>query len=134
MTSFLVIAALLAIWPLGSGKEFRMTAGTGVPAATGTVKVTRDKDNGNTAFKIKVEHLAKPANLSPPASTYLVWVASRNGTPTKVGAIGVGNDLKGEFSSVTLSKDFDLFITAEESDLASAPLGPQVLQVHINVS
>jgi len=134
MTSFLLIATLLAIWPFGSGKEFRMTAGSGVPAATGTVKVTREKDNGNTAFKIKVEHLAKPANLSPPASTYLVWVTPRNGMPTKVGAIGVDSDLKGEFSSVTVSKDFDLFITAEESEFTTTPSGPQVLQVHVDVS
>jgi hypothetical protein len=134
MTQFLVFAALLAIWPLGSGKDYRMTAEPQVPAANGSVKVTRDKDNGNTAFDIKVHHLALPSSLTPPESVYLVWVQPRDAAPVKQGALGVDKALKGEFKSVTVSKDFDLFITAEQSENIAAPAGAKVLQVHINVS
>src|SRR5690242_4120367 len=116
MTNLVVLAALLAIWPFGSGKEYRMTPGAQVPAAAGKVKVTRDKNNGNTDFDIKVEHLAKPASLSPAAGAYIVWVRPRGGDPVKQAALGVDDDLNGELKATTVSKDFDLFITAEQSE------------------
>jgi hypothetical protein len=134
MTHFALLAALLAIWPFGSGKEYRMTAGTQVPAATGTVKVTRDKDNGNTNFEIKVDHLAKPANLTPPAVLYIVWVRPRGSDAVKQSALGVDNDLKAQVKGNTVSKEFDLFITAEPNENVSSPSGPEVLRAHINVS
>ena len=134
MTPLFVFAAMLAIWPLGSGKEYRMTAEPQVPAASGSVKVTRDKDNGNTAFDIKVHHLALPASLTPPASVYLVWVQPRDAAAVKQGALRVDKDLKGEFKSVTVSKEFDLFITAEQTENVAAPSGTKVLQAHINVT
>src|SRR5690348_2853402 len=99
----LVVAALLAIWPFGSGKEYRMTASSAVPAATGTVKVTRDKDNGNTDLEIKVEHLAKPANLTPAEGSYVVWVRPRGADAAKQAALGVNDDLKGQLKVTTVS-------------------------------
>ncbi len=134
MSNLLLLTALLAIWPFGSGKEFRMTAGSQVPAATGTVKVTTDKDNGNTQFVVKVKHLAKPSTLTPPATTYIVWVRPRGGEAIKQGALGVDNDLKGEFKAITVSKNFDLFVTAEQNENTAVPNGPEVLHANINVS
>jgi hypothetical protein len=132
MTNLILITALLMIWPFGSGKEYQMTAASQVPAASGTVKVTKDKDNGNTAFDAKVEHLAKPSTLTPAASAYIVWIQPRGTDAIKQGALGVDNDLKGEFKGVTVSKEFELLITAEQSENVSAPSGPTVLRVHIN--
>jgi hypothetical protein len=134
MTNLVVLAALLAIWPFGSGKEYRMTAGVQVPAASGKVKVIRDKDNGNTDFEIKVEHLAKPTSLTPPAGAYVVWVRPRGGDPVKQAALGVNDDLNGQVKSTTVSKDFDLLITAEQSENVSTPNGPEVLRTHVNVT
>lgn len=135
MTNLLVtFVAMIAIWPFGGGKDYRMTASSQVPAAIGTVKVTQNKDNRNTQVDIKVQHLAKPASLTPPAATYLVWIRPRGGDAVKQAAIGVGDDLNGELKTETVSKDFDLFITAEQGDLATSPSGPEVLRVHINVT
>lgn len=134
MTGVLVTIALLAVWPFSSGKEYRMTGSSSVPAAMGTVKVEKDKDNGNTKLDIKVDHLAKPSSLSPPANNYIVWVRPRDGEAVKQGAIGVDNDLKGELKVVTTSKEFDLFITAEQSETVSTPSGQEVLKTHVSVS
>jgi hypothetical protein len=134
MTGVLVTIALLAVWPFSSGKEYRMTGSSSVPAATGTVKVEKDKDNGNTKLDIKVDHLAKPTSLSPPAANYIVWVRPRDGEAVKQGAIGVDNDLKGELKVVTTSKEFDLFITAEQSESVTTPSGMEVLKTHVSVS
>jgi hypothetical protein len=134
MSNLILLTALIAIWPFGAGKQFRMITGSQVPAATGTVKVTKEKNNGNTQFILKVDHLAKPSTLTPPATTYLVWVRPRGGEAIKQGALGVDNDLRGELKSVTVSKDFDLSVTAEQNENASAPSGPEVLRANINVS
>jgi len=134
MTGVLVTIALLAVWPFSSGKEYRMVGSSSVPAATGTVKVDKDKDNGNTKLDIKVDHLAKPSSLSPPATTYVVWVRPRDGEAVKQGALGVDNDLKGELKVVTTSKEFDLFVTAEQSETVTSPSGTEVLKTHVSVS
>ena len=126
------VVSLLAVLPWSSGKTYRMTADRSVPAATGTVQVQRDKANGNMKLDIKVNHLANPATLTPPGSTYIVWVRPNGGEAMKQGAIGVDKNLKGELKVATTSKDFDIFITVEESDIVTAPSGIEVLKVHIS--
>lgn len=108
-----------------------MTSGRGVPAATGTVKVQKDENNGNTKLDIKVDHLASPSSLTPPASVYIVWVRPRGGAAIRQGAIGVDKDLKGELKVVTVLKDFDVLITAEQSDNVSSPSDVEVLRAHV---
>lgn len=132
----LIVIISLFIWPFssGGGKEYHLIANNAVPAASGTVKVERNKDNGNTKLDIKVDHLAQPSSLTPPASVYLVWVRPNRGQPIKLGAIGVGKDLKGQLHAVTVSKDFDLLITAQQSENAPAPYGEEVLHTHIHLS
>ena len=112
----IAMVALLAIWPFNSAKEYHMTSGVSVPAATGIVKVQKDKDNGNIKVDIKVDHLARPSNLSPSASNYLVWIRPNGGKALKQCAIGVDKNLSGELTVETVSKDFDVFITAEQGD------------------
>ncbi|MDQ2834617.1 MAG: hypothetical protein M3Y50_12925 [Acidobacteriota bacterium] len=105
-----------------------------VPAATATVKVQRDKDNGNTKIDLKVSHLARPSSLTPPASVYIMWVHARGSDAVKQGAIGVDKDLKGELKSVTVLKEFDLLVTAEQSDSATAPSGVEIFSTRVDVS
>jgi len=133
MNGILVVLSLLAIWPFSSGKDYKMTAGSSVPAATGTVKVQKD-DNGNMKLDIKVNHLANPSSLNPPRNAYIVWVRPGGGEAVKQGAIRVDNDLKGEMKTVTVSRDFDVFITPEPSESVSMPSGPEVLRAHITPS
>ena len=96
MNIAIAMVAFLAVWPFSSHKEIKMTSGPGVPAATGVVKVQRDKDNGNIMLDIKVDHLARPSTLSPPATGYLVWVRPKEGDAVKQGAIRVDKNLSGE--------------------------------------
>ena len=110
-----------------------MTPGSNVPAASGTVTARDDKGNGNTKLDLKVEHLANPSSLTPPASVYIVWVRPSGADAVKQGAIGVGKDLKGELKVVTVSKDFDLLVTAEQSPTVTMPSNDEVLHTHINL-
>ena len=128
----IAMLALLAVWPLTGAKEYQMTPAVGVPAATGVVKVERDKDNGNLKLEIKVDHLARPGSLTPSASNYLVWIRPNGGEAFKQGAIGVDKNLKGELKLETVSKDFDVFITAEQSESVTLPSSVEVLTAHVS--
>src|SRR5580658_1106289 len=92
----IAMVALLAAWPFNTAKEYQMTSASGVPAATGIVKVERAKDNGNMKLDIKVDHLARPGSLTPSANNYLVWIRPNGGEAFKQGAIGVDKNLRGE--------------------------------------
>ena len=132
MNITIALVALLAVWPLTSAKEYQMTADAGVPAATGTVKVQKAKDNGNMKLDIKVDHLARPASLTPSANNYLVWIRPNGGEAFKQGAIGVDKNLSGELKLETVSKDFDVFITAEQSESVTFPSSTVVMHAHVS--
>lgn len=134
MTIAIAAVALLAVWPFPSAKDYRMAPGVDVPAATGTVKIQKDKDNGNTKVDIKVDHLARPSSLTPSADVYLVWIRSNGGEALKQGAIGVDKNLSGELKMETVSKDFDVFITAEQGDGATFPSNVKVLRTHVSTN
>lgn len=133
MKEIVIAVAMMLVWPFPSGKDYHMQASPQVPAAAGTVHATRDKDNHNTDLDIKVDHLAKPSNLTPSESVYILWVRPNDGNAMKMGAIGVGGDLKGEVHSTTTSRDFDVLITAEQSEGVTSPSGPEVLHTHVSM-
>lgn len=132
MKTTIAMVALLAVWPLTSARQYQMTADSGVPAATGTVKVEKAKENGNMKLDIKVDHLARPSSLTPSANNYLVWIRPNGGEAFKQGAIGVDKHLSGELKLETVSKDFDVFITAEQSEGVTFPSSVEVLRTHIS--
>jgi hypothetical protein len=134
-TGFLATAALLFGF-LGlfgpAGKTFHLAPGKMVPAATGTVNVSKDTNNGNLKLTIKVKNLALPGSLTPPANDYIVWLEPHSqGTPVKQGAIGVDGKLKGELKTETTSKNFNILVTAEKSEAVTTPSDTVVLHGHI---
>ena len=122
------LSAALAI--SAYAKNFPMTAATIVPGARGDVNVDKDK-NGNTRLKMSVRYLAKPDSLTPPMTTYIVWLQERGGTPESQGQLKIDKHLKASFETVTPSRNFDLFITAEQEASPKAPTGPEVLRTSI---
>ncbi|HUX44046.1 MAG TPA: hypothetical protein VMV57_04775 [Terracidiphilus sp.] len=111
-----------------------MTASKNVPAASGLVKIQKDKDNGNTKLDIKVEHLANPSTLSPPANAYIVWIRPNGSVDAiKQGAIRMDKNLNAELKVVTVAKDFDLFVTAEQSESTEQPSDFTVLETHVSL-
>ncbi|MGB6874710.1 MAG: anti-sigma factor [Candidatus Acidiferrales bacterium] len=132
MKSLLAVALMLAIWPMSSGKKYHMTADNSVPAASGVVDVQTDKSNGNMKLDIKVANLAQPSNLTPTENVYVVWIRPSGENAHKQGTLGVDGDLKGELKVITTSKNFDVFITAEQSGSVTEPSGVEVLQTHVS--
>ena len=133
MAAVCVIAVMLFGCALFSGtKVASRNASPTIPSAEGTVKINKTT-NGNTSIDVLVKHLAKPDKLTPPASTYVVWVrGSKEAAPQNVGALVVDKNLSGELQTTTPLSSFDLFITAEESIQVQQPSGQQLLWTSYN--
>ena len=129
----IAMVAFLLLWPFSGGKTFPMTTSSQVPAASGTVNVQKDKTNGDLKLDVKVKRLARPTNLTPPAEFYIVWIRPKDGKAVKQGAIGVNNHLDGEFKVETVSKNFRVFITPEQSKSVTSPSGEELMHAHVSM-
>jgi hypothetical protein len=109
-----------------AAKKYPMTAASIVPGARAQVEISQD-GNGNTKVKMTVEHLANPANLTPPATGYVVWLRERNGDSENQGQLKMNKNLEANFETVTPFKSFDVFVTAESDFGIKGPFGAQVL-------
>src|SRR5437868_11085455 len=120
----------LLICAVANAKKFPLAAAPSIPAARGDVEINHDK-NGNTKFKIKVQHLATPDALTPPKAAYIVWLRERDGNASPQGQLRVDKKLNGSFEGVTPAKNFDVFITAEQETTPKAPTGDEILKATI---
>ena len=125
---FVLISLLVPV--LACARKFPLTATPVVPGAKGYVDVGQDK-NGNTEVDLKVEFLAKPSSLTPPAETYIVWFRQQGSEPESQGQLKVDDNLRGEFKTTTNMKNFDVFVTAENERVPKVPAGPEVLRATI---
>lgn len=127
ISALLAAVGLVACSTMMSQNEQRLKASRDVPSARGKVVTTED-DNGNTRIKLTVEHLARPGAVERFAKTYVVWAKDKEtGGVHNLGALAVDDDLSGSLTTVTPLKNFELFITAEESPMGSFPDGDHAL-------
>jgi len=127
-----ILAALLVTAGCG-GRKVHMTPATSVPAAAGVAELSKDR-NGNVIVDLKVRHLARPENLTPPQSVYIVWLQPRGGQVIKQGQLRVNDNLEGEFKAPAPAQNFDIFVTAESGPTVTQPTGPEVLRQTVTKS
>jgi len=123
---FIAITFLLttAAW----SREDKLTNTGLAPAAMGKVTTSTDR-NGNTEVEVKVQHVATPQSLTPPAQTYLVWVQPRGQQAELLGALRVNSDnLEGSLKGTTTYKNFDVLITAENNTKPDVPSDAVILK------
>jgi hypothetical protein len=102
-----------------------------VPAAEGSVKVKKDKNN-NYNIDLSVIRLADPKRLSPSKQLYVVWMdADQNGTKNigqlKTSSGMLSKTLKSSLKTVSSVKPTRIFITAEDDAAVQYPGGQVVL-------
>ncbi|MBL0305242.1 MAG: hypothetical protein IPQ25_04170 [Chitinophagaceae bacterium] len=90
-----------------------------VPAAEGTVKVTKD-NNSNYAIHLQLSNLAEPEKLTPAMKTYVVWMETAQENAKNIGQINsstslLSKRLKASFETVSPVKPTKIFITAEDN-------------------
>ncbi len=111
----------------GKNETQNLVAAQQMPSAEGTAKF-KPTSNDNTSIDLTVKHLAHPERLTPPATTYVVWLQHANGAPPQnIGALKVDDQLTGTLDTVTPQHSFDLFITAENNSQIDKPSGQKLL-------
>lgn len=127
-----LFAFVLALTAVTWARKFGLTPGDKVPAASGEINTSTDK-NGNTKVDLKVQNLALPGTLNPPATVYVVWFQSQDSQPENEGEIKVHSNLKGELKARTPSKNFEVLVTAETNPLVKTPSGTVVLRTKVTM-
>src|SRR2546427_3010122 len=127
----LVCLGVLIFAGLGWAKTYHFASTKIDPSAMGDADLSKDK-NGNTNVSLRVEHLAKPAMLTPPANLYLVWFQQPGSDPENEGQLQVGNDLRGQLKTTTPWHNFDIFVTAETDPTVKTPSDQIVLRVTVH--
>ena len=127
LITLLIVTGLTALSCAGRN-ELQLTSSPDIPGAQSTAKVSTT-DNGNTQIDLIVEHLASPERIDQDATVYVVWVRGNeaDAQPQNLGALKVNDDLKGSISATTPLRSFDLYVTAEPSQLSTAPKGRTLL-------
>jgi hypothetical protein len=126
-----VAVAMLVLGATAWAKTYTMQATSITPGATGTVDVRGDKTGGNTEMTIKVDHLARPTLLTPPANEYVVWIDPEDAAPQNQGVLQVGDNEKGDLKMTTSSSKFRVLVTAESDAHPKMPSNRVVLQSNI---
>lgn len=129
------IALLLAILsfifiPLACSKKITFENSKIVPAARGEVIVKKD-NNENYNIELKLSNLAEPSRLTPPRSTYVVWLESEDNSPQNIGQIVGTNNLNVKFKTVSASKPKRIYITAEDSADVQYPGNMRILETSL---
>jgi hypothetical protein len=102
-----------------------------VPAAEGSVKVKRDK-NDNYNINLSVNRLADPQRLTPSKEFYIVWMETEANGRKNIGHLKTSsgmfsNALKSSLQTISSFKPVGFFITAEDNGSAQYPVGQEVL-------
>jgi len=126
-----VAVAMLALGVTAWAKTYTFQATSIVPGATGSVDVKADKTGGNTMMTIKVDHLARPTLLTPPANEYVVWIDPEGGAPQNQGVLQVSDNEKGELKMTTSASKFKVLVTAEMEAHPKTPSNRVVLQTEV---
>ena len=121
MTAMTAILLLLG----SCAKKVTFLTSSVVPAARGSVKVTKD-NNSNYVLKIQLSNLAESSRLQPAKESYVVWIAADDATTKNMGQIKSGTHLMSKsltaaFKSVSSFKPTKVFITAEDDPATQYP-------------
>ena len=130
--TFTLLAAIVFVFAAAaSADQFKMRAGESNPAAMGVIHANTDR-NGNLAIEMEAKHLAPPDRLSPPHSTYVVWIQSAGKPAEAMGELRVNkDDMAASFKTSVPYHNFDIFVTAEDSPKPDAPSGTEVLRTSV---
>ena len=126
-----VVSVFLLLFLLvGCAKRITFLTSSVVPAARGSVKVTKDKNN-NYNINLDLFNLSEPERLQPSKKTYVVWMITDRNVTKNIGQLTsssklLSRQIKAKFTTVSPSKPSKIFLTAEDDGSVQNP-GTQVV-------
>jgi len=129
LSLYLCSFLLIAVQSCSTKAAFQTS--TVVPAATGSVKIKKDK-NKNYRIELDIKNLAEASRLQPAKKTYVVWMVTEKDHIKNIGQLNsstgfLSSKLKASFSSVSPVKPTKIFITAEDDGSIQFPGSEVVL-------
>lgn len=130
---YLLTSVLLVMFAFSScARKLSFQTSSVVPAAEGTVKIKKDKNN-NYKIDLNVRRLASSDRLNPPKDFYVVWMNTDNNAAKNIGQIKtasgfLSNTLKSSLQTVSTTNPTGFFITAESDGNVQYPNGQVVLK------
>lgn len=120
-----------ALLTTSCAKTIQFQSSQVVPAARGSVKYKKDKNN-NYLINIHLVNLAESNRLTPPRKVYVVWMETQDDRTKNIGQIISGSTfmskkLKASFETSSVFKPRRIFISAEDEATTSYPNLPLIL-------
>lgn len=112
LTVLAILASVIVSFSACSTKAQFLSSAV-VPAARGSVQISKDF-NKNYVVKINVYDLAGSDRLTPPRSTYVVWLVTADNRAKNIGQINTSNSLDANFETVSAFRPSKIMITAED--------------------
>lgn len=114
--------------------KYAFSTSSVVPAAEGSVKVKKDKNN-NYNIELDVKRLADPKRLNPAKDVYVVWMETAQNGRKNIGQLKTSSGLfsstlKSSLKTVSPFKPVTFFITAEDNADIQYPGGQEVLRTN----
>lgn len=115
-------------------RKINFNTSTVVPAATGKVKMKKDKNN-NYQVDAEFRNLADPKNLQIPRQVYVLWMETDGKGAQNLGKVvprsGIfSSAIKAELETVTSIRPTRFFITAEDDGTVQYPGSQLILQTN----
>jgi hypothetical protein len=128
---YAILFAIVVLQSCGTTTKYNFSTSRVVPAAEGSVKVHKDKNN-NYNIELNVMHLAEPKNLSPAKEMYIVWMETEQSGRKNIGQLKTSSSmlsstLTSSLKTVATFKPTGFFITAEDNANIQYPEGQTVL-------
>jgi len=122
--SLLIISLILS----SCATTYRFPISSIAPAADGTVKFTKDKNN-NYIVNVKVRYLANADRLVPAKKLYVVWIKTDTGDVKNIGQLMSDNKNNASLTSTTPSKPVQIFVTAEDAGDINWPSNMEIFRI-----
>ena len=136
---FAILASLILLLSVSScAVKSNFLTSTVLPAAQGTVLVKIDNNN-NYLIKIELSNLSPSTRLTPPREGYVVWMVTDDNAVNNLGQLNsskkfMASNLDAYFETVSASKPYKIFITAENDVSIQYPTYADVILTTDNLN
>ena len=136
---FAILASLILLLSVSScAIKSNFLTSTVLPAAQGTVLVKIDNNN-NYLIKIELSNLSPSTRLTPPREGYVVWMVTDDNAVNNLGQLNsskkfMASNLDAYFETVSASKPYKIFITAENDVSIQYPTYADVILTTDNLN
>lgn len=124
--------SILIVFSAG-GCKTTVQATTEAPALGSDATIVAKKNKSGTyAVSLDVINLAPPSRLDAEATTYVVWLVTKNTPAVRAGELSYDEgDRRGRLDATCPSSQFNVMITLEKESAPLSPSGKGILNVPV---